>query len=315
MKLYLAGHTGLVGSALRRRLAGQSRYDVVVATRADVDLLHQAAVEAWLSRVRPDAVLIAAGRVGGILANSRRPAEFVYENLMIEAHLIHGAWSAGVKRVLNFGSSCMYPKDCPQPMRPDHLMTGPLESTSEPYAMAKWAGLAMCASYNRQYGTRFITAIPATVYGPGDSFDPDEAHVLSALIRKFHEAAERASPEVTVWGTGRARREFLYADDLAEACELLLDGEDATRPINVGPGRSWTIRELAELVAEVVGFHGAIRWDASRPDGAPAKTLDASVIQAMGWRARTDLRDGIAQTYRWFLKQPTGKFEVTANSS
>ena len=302
-RLYLAGHTGLVGSALRRRLAGQSRYETVVAARAEVDLLQQDAVEAWLAKSRPDAVIIAAGRVGGILANSRRPAEFIYENLMIEANLIHGAWKAGVKRLLNFGSSCMYPLASPQPMGLEHLMTGPLEETSEPYAMAKWAGLSLCEAYNRQYGTRYLTVIPATVYGPGDSFDPDEAHVLSALIRKFHEAVEGESPDVTLWGTGRPRREFLFADDLAEACELLLGCDEVARPINVGPGTSRTIRELAEIVADVVGFRGAIRWDAFRPDGAPAKTLDASAIQAMGWRARTDLRDGIAQTYRWFLEQ------------
>lgn len=313
-QIYLAGHTGLVGSALMRRLSGGPTWSVITSTRAELDVTRQAEVSAWLSRVRPDVVIIAAGRVGGILANSRYPAEFIYENLMMEANLIHGAWKAGVKRLLNFGSSCMYPKDCPQPMRPEHLGTGPMEPTSEPYAVAKWAGLSMCQSYNRQYGTRFLTAIPATVYGPGDSFDPDDAHVLSALIRKFHEAVEQKRHEVTLWGTGQGRREFLYADDVAEACALLLDRYAGEAPINIGSGVSSTIRELAEMIAAVVGFHGSIRWDASHSDGAPAKVLDASAIQAMGWRAKTDVPSGIEQTYRWFVEHEVGRAGTCASS-
>lgn len=300
-KLYLAGHTGLVGSALVRHFANRPTVQTVVATRAEMDLTDPAQVQRWLSMTKPDVAIMAAGRVGGILANSQRPAEFIYENLMIEANLIHGAWTAGVKRLLNFGSSCMYPKHCPQPMHPRHLMTGPMEPTSEPYALAKWAGLSLCASYNRQYGTRYLSAIPAAVYGPGDSFDPDDAHVLSALIRKFHEATERGEREITLWGTGQARREFLYADDVAEACDVLLERYDEHAPINIGTGTSCTIQELAEAVAEVVKFRGTIRWDASHSDGAPAKVLDATDIQALGWRPRTDLRTGIARTYRWFL--------------
>ncbi|MBI4354277.1 MAG: GDP-L-fucose synthase [Candidatus Omnitrophica bacterium] len=301
-RLYVAGHTGLVGSALMRRFSKEPTWSVVTATRAEVDLTRQEAVETWLPRVHPDVVIIAAGRVGGIEANRRYPAEFIYENLIMEMNLIHGAWKAGVKRLLNFGSSCMYPKRCPQPMRAEHLMTGPMEPTSEPYAMAKWAGLSLCDSYNRQYGTRYVTVIPATVYGPGDSFDPEDAHVLSALLRKLYEAAEQGRGEVTLWGSGQARREFLFTDDLAEACALLLDHDEAASPINVGSGASWTIRELADLIAEVVGFRGTVRWDASRPDGAPEKRLDSSLIQAMGWRPRTNLRGGIEQTYRWFLE-------------
>ena len=259
------------------------------------------AVTQWLTRTAPEIVVIAAGRVGGILANSRYPADFLYENLMIEANLIHGSWRSGVKRVLNFGSSCMYPRACPQPMTPDQLMTGTLEPTSEPYAMAKLVGLSLCAAYNRQHGTRFMTAIPCTAYGPGDSFDPEDAHVISAMIRKFHEAVEGRCDEVTLWGSGQPRREFLYGDDLAEACELLLEADRVFEPVNVGPGSSMSIREIALAVAEVVGFRGRISWDRTRPDGAPEKCLESSVVRQMGWRPRTDLRTGLERTYRWFL--------------
>lgn len=300
-RVYIAGHTGLVGSALVRRWSGSAAVRLLRVTRAELDLTNGPAVAEWLSSNRPDTVVIAAGLVGGILANSRYPADFIYENVMIEANLIHGSWKAGVKRLVNFGSSCMYPKDCPQPMTPTMLMTGKLEPTSEPYALAKWAGLSLCASYNRQHGTRFITAIPATVYGPGDSFDPEHAHVLSALMRKFHEAVDQGVREVTLWGSGNARREFLYVEDLAEACEVLLEASEESAPINVGSGVSLTIREMAQLVADVVGFRGEVRWDTTRPDGAPAKTLDSTAIRRMGWVPRTDLQQGLRHTYRWFV--------------
>lgn len=299
--IYIAGHTGLVGSALVRRFAKREGVRTVTATRNQLDLTDRAQVDAFLCRERPDAVLIAAGKVGGILANTRAPAEFLYENLMIEANVIHGAWQAGVKRLLNFGSSCMYPHTCAQPMAPAQLMTGALEPTSAPYAVAKWAGMTLCAAYHRQHGAAFMTVIPCTVYGPGDSFDPDNAHVLSALIRKLHEAQERAEPQVALWGTGAPRREFIYADDVAEACELVLSREVDEAPINIGSGQVQSIRDLAALVKDVVGFRGAVHWDRSRPDGAPEKILDAGRLRAYGWTARTPLRVGVEQTYQWWL--------------
>ena len=302
---YVAGHTGLVGSALVRRWGKEPSVRVLTAPRAELELTDAAAVQAWLKEHRPDEVILAAGKVGGIAANASEPVAFLYENLMMEANVITGAWKAGANRLLNFGSSCMYPKHCPQPMRPEHLMTGPMEPTSEPYAMAKWAGLSLCQSYNRQYGTRFITAIPCTVYGPGDHFDFHTAHVLSALIRKCHDAKAQGERAVTLWGTGTARREFVYADDLAEACDMVLARYDGNGPLNIGSGHVCTIRELAELVADVVGFGGEIQWDASKPDGAPEKRLDASAIHRLGWVVRTPLRDGVTRTYQWFLEHET----------
>jgi len=300
--LYLAGHTGLLGSALWRRFTQHPGLRLVTATRAKLDLTQPEAVERFLIETRPEALVLAAGRVGGIAANASEPAQFIYENLVIEANLIHGAWKAGVKRLLNFGSSCMYPRDCPQPMRPDLLMSGVLEPTSEPYAVAKWAGMVLCSSYNRQYGTRFISAIPATLYGSCDCFDPMRAHVISSLILKFHEAKEQGEQEVTLWGTGLARREFLYVEDAAEACELLLERYEASEPINIGSGESVAIRELATSVAQTVGFQGQIRWDTSRPEGAPQKLLDSTPISRLGWTPRTDLKTGLKKTYQWFLE-------------
>ena len=274
----------------------------MTVSRADLDLTWSEGVERFLQSIRPDQVILAAGRVGGIAVNRGQPAEFIYENLMIQANLIHGAWKAGVSRLLNFGSSCMYPRDCPQPMHPVHLMGGPLEPTSEPYAIAKWAGMTMCSSYNRQYGTRFITAIPTTIYGPGDCFDPVQSHVVSGLIFRFHEAKEQGVDSITLWGSGTSRREFVYVEDAAEACELLLDRYEQDIPVNIGTGESIQIRQLASLIAQVVGFQGAIRWDPSQPDGAPEKRLDSTVLQGLGWSARTTLWTGLEQTYRWFLE-------------
>lgn len=300
--VYVAGHTGLVGSALARRFSGRQGLRLITAAHSELDLLDGRQVESFLLRERPEAVVLAAGRVGGIQANSARPAQFIYENLLIETHLIHGAWKAGVKRLLNFGSACMYPKECPQPMKPQDLMTGKMEPTSEPYAAAKWAGMILCSSYNRQYGASYVTAIPATVYGPGDNFDPEEGHVLSSLIRKFHEVSSRGERELTLWGSGNARREFIYADDLAEACDLILDGYRGNDPINVGVGESISIRELAGAVAEITGFRGTVAWDRSKPDGPLEKRLDSGPIRSMGWNPRVDFREGLEKTYRWFLQ-------------
>lgn len=309
MKLYIAGHTGLVGSALMRRFAGRAGVQVVTATRREVDLTEAQAVRRFLERERPDTVVLAAGAVGGIRANAASPATFIYDNLMIQANVVHAAWQAGVQRLINFGSSCMYPKHAPQPMLPELLMTGKLEPTSEPYAMAKLAGTSLISAYNRQYRTRFCSAIPATVYGPGDNFDPDNAHVLSALLRKFHAAKRHGLAEVTLWGTGAARREFLYADDLAEACEVLLRTAEAPELVNIGSGISEPIAEIAPQVAEVVGFKGRLRWDASQPEGAPMKLLDSKAIRALGWQPRTELPQGLAQTYQWFVKHAMSQAE------
>jgi len=303
MRLYIAGHTGLVGSSLVRHFKGRAETALITADRATVDLLNAQAVADFLQGEAPDAVILAAGRVGGIAANEAQGAQFIYENLMIEANVIHGAWKAGVARLLNFGSSCMYPKATAQPMRTEQLMTGPLEPTSAPYAIAKWAGMTLCEAYRRQYGARFTTAIPSTVYGPHDDFDPKSGHVLSALLARFHAARLAGQDEVVLWGTGSPKREFLYADDLAEACEFLLERYDQAGPIHVGSGQVPTIRELAGAAAEVVGFSGRIRWDSSRPDGAPEKSLDLSEITRLGWSARTDLRSGLSKTYQWFLSQ------------
>ena len=316
MKVYVAGHTGLVGSALVRRFSRAPGVTLVTMGRAELDVMDRQAVQRFLEAQQPDVVIVAAGRVGGILANARYPATFLYENLMIETSLIHGAWAAGVRRLLHFGSSCMYPKQCPQPMQPAFLLTGTMEPTSEPYAIAKLAGLTLCASYVREHGVQFVTAIPCTLYGPGDNFHPDDAHVLSACIRKFHEARKDGKTEVTLWGNGQVRREFLYVDDLAEACEVLLRADAGTAPINIGSGQSQTIREMAEVVAGVVGFRGTIQWDRSRPDGAPEKLLDSAPVRALGWKPTTPFRVGVERTYQWFLEhEPHPASEVSTCAS
>ncbi len=300
--VYIAGHTGLVGSALLRHFTSLGAR-VVGVVRGELDLTRQAAVEEFLHRESPDAVIVAAGRVGGIQANASFPAQFIYENVMIEANLIHASWKAGVKRLLNFGSSCMFPKICPQPMELSHLMAGRMEPTSEPYAIAKWAGLSMCRAYNRQYGTQYLTAIPCTLFGPGDSFHLQDAHVISALLRKFHEVKRQNLSRVVLWGTGRPRREFLYVEDLARACELLLALESPPEgPILIGSGRSYSIHEIAQKIAGIVGFQGEIAWDPSQPDGAPEKLLDSTQIRRLGWIPRISFEEGISKTYRWFLE-------------
>jgi GDP-L-fucose synthase len=299
-RVFVSGHSGMVGSALVRRLA-REQCEILTAPRNELDLRRQADTEAWMAAMRPDVVVIAAARVGGILANDTYPAEFLYDNLMIEANLIHAAHANGVEKLLFLGSSCIYPRLAPQPITEDALLTGPLEPTNQWYAVAKIAGIKLCQAYRREHGNDFISVMPTNLYGPGDSYDERNSHVLPALIRKAHQARVAAADGITVWGSGRPRREFLHVDDLADALVFILAHFSDEPHLNVGVGRDLTIRELAELVCEIVGFEGAIRFDASRPDGTPQKLLDVSRLTALGWRAQTDLRIGIAATYQDYL--------------
>ncbi len=304
-RVWVAGHRGMVGAALVRRLADED-CEVLTADRRRVDLRRQAETEDWLAESRPQAVFVAAARVGGILANDSRPAEFLYDNLAIETNVIHAAHRVGVEKLLFLGSSCIYPKLAPQPMAEDALLTGPLEPTNRWYALAKIAGIMLCQAYRRQHGADFISAMPTNLYGPNDNFDLESSHVLPALIRKVHEAKRLGRTEVEVWGTGAPRREFLYVDDLADALVHLMKRYSGEDHINVGTGEDITIGELAELVAEVVGYAGSFRYDTSRPDGAPRKLLDVGRLDALGWRATTGLREGIRATYAWYLENPAG---------
>ncbi len=299
--IYVAGHRGMVGSAIVRALAARGYANVLTRTREQLDLLDQAAVHRWLADVRPAYLHIAAAKVGGIQANDTFRAEFLYQNLVIESNVIHAAWRAGVERLLFLGSSCIYPRDCPQPIREEYLLTGPLEPTNEPYAIAKIAGIKLCESYNRQYGTRYVSAMPTNLYGPNDNYDLASSHVLPALIRKAHEARERGDAELVVWGSGRPRREFLYVDDMADACVFLMESGVSGGLFNVGCGSDVSIRELAGTVMDVVGFRGRIAFDASKPDGTPRKLLDVSRLATLGWRASTPLGAGIALAYADFL--------------
>lgn len=300
-RIYVAGHRGMVGSALVRRLQQAGYTNILVRTHAELDLLDQAATHAFLARERPDFIFIAAAIVGGINANNTLRADFIYRNLMVEANLIHGAWLAGVQRLCFLGSSCIYPRDCPQPIREDYLLTGPLEQTNEPYAIAKIAGIKLCESYNRQYGTQYFSVMPTNLYGPNDNYVLASSHVLPALIRKAHEAKQRGDGEIVVWGSGRPRREFLYVDDLADACVFLMERGVSDGFYNVGVGEDVTIRELAETVMSIVGFSGSIVFDSAKPDGTPRKLLDVSRLCDIGWQARTTLHDGIALAYQDFL--------------
>jgi len=300
-KIYVAGHRGMVGSALVRRLRQAGYGNILVRTHAELDLLDQAATHAFLAREKPDFIFIAAAIVGGINANNTLRADFIYQNLMVEANLIHGAWLAGVQRLCFLGSSCIYPRDCPQPIKEDYLLTGPLEPTNEPYAIAKIAGIKLCESYNRQHGTQYFAAMPTNLYGPNDNYDLANSHVLPALIRKAHEARQRGDSELVVWGSGTPRREFLYVDDLADACVFLMEQGVADSFYNIGTGADVTIRELAETVMSVVGFSGRIVFDATKPDGTPRKLLDVSRLRDIGWQAQTPLREGIALAYRDFM--------------
>ncbi|HEX5565980.1 MAG TPA: GDP-L-fucose synthase [Streptomyces sp.] len=296
-RVFVAGHRGLVGSAVVRRLSGRG-YRVLTRPRAELDLRDGAATAAYLRRARPDAVVLAAARVGGIMANSTHPVPFLEDNLRIQLSVVSGAHAAGVRRLLFLGSSCIYPRHAGQPITEDALLTGPLEPTNQAYAIAKIAGVVQVQSYRRQFGSSFVSAMPTNLYGPGDDFDPKTSHVLPALVRRFHEARQRGVGEVVLWGTGTPRREFLHVDDLAAACEVLLRRYDGDEPVNVGCGEDLTIRELACLVASVVGFQGRIAFDSSYPDGTPRKLLDISRMCALGWSPSIALADGVAATYR-----------------
>lgn len=300
-KIYVAGHRGMVGAAIVRRLKAQGFHNILTRTHAQLDLTRQVEVEALLMDEKPDYVFIAAAKVGGIQANNTYRADFIYQNLMMEANLIHSAFAAGVQDLMFLGSSCIYPRDCPQPIKEAYLLTGPLEPTNEPYALAKIAGIKLCESYNAQHGTRYTSVMPTNLYGPGDNYHLQNSHVLPALIRKAHEAKLRGDAEYVVWGSGQPMREFLYVDDLAAACVHLMEQAYHGPLLNIGTGVDVTIRELAELVMKVVGFTGRIVFDASKPDGTPRKLLDVSAVAAQGWRARVGLEEGIALAYQDFL--------------
>lgn len=310
-KYFIAGHGGMVGSAILRRLEARGDVELVTRNHAELDLTDQAAVRDFMATERPDAVILAAAKVGGIHANNTYPAEFIYENLMIQNNVIHQAWKAGVERLLFLGSSCIYPRAVAQPMREDALLTGVLEPTNEPYAIAKIAGIKLCESYNRQYGVDYRSVMPTNLFGPGDNFHPENSHVLPALIRRFDEAARAGDAEVMVWGSGTPRREFLYVDDMAEASLFVLDLPKEvyaanTQPmlshINVGTGEDISIAELAEAVARVTGFRGRIAYDRSKPDGTPRKLMDVSRLADMGWRAQTSFEDALQATYKWYVE-------------
>ena len=300
-KIYVAGHRGLVGSAIVRRLRAQGYENILTATSKELDLRSQAAVREFFERERPAFVFLAAAKVGGILANSEFPADFIYQNLMIEANVIESARLSAVEKLLFLGSTCIYPKLAPQPLREDSLLTGPLEPTNEWYAVAKIAGIKLCQAYQRQYGCTFISAMPTNLYGPEDNFDLASSHVMPALIRKFHEAKVGNTPTVTVWGSGKPLREFLHVDDCAAACLYLMEHYDAEGIVNIGVGEDISIAALAALVSEAIGYQGKIVYDASKPDGTPRKLVDTSRINALGWRAGVSLEEGIRSTYRWYL--------------
>jgi GDP-L-fucose synthase len=318
-KIYIAGHRGLVGSALMRHLQAKGHTNLLTRSHAELDLTDQRAVDAFFAAEKPEYVFLAAAKVGGILANNEYPAEFIRDNLAIQTNIIHAAWKNGVKRLLFLGSSCIYPKFAPQPMKEEHLLTGPLEPTNRPYALAKIAGIEMCWSYNRQYKTQFLAVMPTNLYGPGDNYHPQNSHVIPALLRKFHEAKVANSPTVTVWGTGTPKREFMYSDDMANACVFLMgladekfvpllgqDRNDGLPPlVNIGVGEDLTIAELAGLVKKVTGYQGDIVYDASKPDGTPRKLLDVSRLRQLGWHPLMDLEPGLRSAYEWFLDYET----------
>ena len=347
-RIYVAGHKGLVGSAITRKLQSEGHSNLILRSHKELDLMRQADVETFFKEEKPEYVFLAAAKVGGILANNTYPADFIYENLLVGSNVIHSAYKAGVKKLLFLGSSCIYPRDCPQPMKEEYLLSGKLEPTNEPYAIAKIAGIKMCQAYNRQYGTRFISVMPTNLYGPGDNFDLETSHVLPALIRKFHEAKlkelegrggrleakeekqdsasglksawaddplsssehrERSSNTsfVTIWGTGAPMREFLHVDDLADACVFLMNHYEESEIINIGVGKDISISELSDLIKDIVGFKGNIRYDRTKPDGTPRKLLDVSKLLALGWQPKILLSEGIELTYRWYVENISDK--------
>jgi GDP-L-fucose synthase len=310
-RIYVAGHRGLVGGAIVRALQAAGHTHIITATSAELDLRDPKATLAFLQEHRPQQMYVAAAKVGGIHANDTKPAEFLYDNLMIETSLIHGAWLAGVEKVLFLGSTCIYPKLAPQPLKEEYLLTGPLEPTNEWYAVAKIAGIKLAEAYRKQYGCHFISAMPTNLYGPGDNFDLANSHVLPALIRKFHEAKEQGRAEVVVWGTGTPRREFCHVDDCASACLHLMEVYNEADIVNIGQGADISIAELAEMVRRVVGFEGSLSYDTSKPDGTPRKLVDATRLFSLGWRPKVELEEGIAETYRWFCERlKTGEIRL-----
>ena len=301
-KIYVAGHRGLVGSAIVRALQAQGYNNLILRAHKELDLLDQKTVTDFFQKEKPEYIFLAAAKVGGILANKTYPADFIYQNLQVQNNVIHNSYLHGVRKLLFLGSSCIYPRNCPQPIKEEYLLTSPLEPTNEPYAIAKIAGIKMCQSYNRQYGANFISVMPTNLYGPNDNFDLENSHVLPALIRKFHEAKTNNQKEVVVWGTGAAKREFLHVDDLAEACVFLMNNYDSSEIINIGAEEDISIKELAEMIKEVIGFTGDIMWDATKPDGTPRKLLDVSKLHNLGWKHRINLGEGLKITYEWYKK-------------
>lgn len=303
-KIYVAGHRGMVGSAIVRALEKNGYHNIVTRTHRELDLTRQDAVEAFFAEEKPDYVFLAAAKVGGIVANNEAPADFLYENMILEMNVIHSAFKNNVKKLMFLGSSCIYPRMCPQPIKEEYLLTGALEQTNEAYALSKISGLKYCEYLNRQYHTDYISVMPTNLYGPNDNYHPTHSHVLPALIRRFHEAKVDNLPYVTCWGTGKPLREFLYVDDLADACVFLMNNYSGNETVNLGTGKELTIKELTELVAKVIGYTGEIRWDSSKPDGTPRKLLDVSKLESLGWHYKTELEDGIRLSYQDFLTNP-----------
>ncbi len=305
-KIFVAGHKGMVGSAIVRKLESTGYSNLLTMSRSELDLSNQESVRVFFEKQRPDYVIVAAAKVGGIHANNTFRADFIYENLMIEANIIHSAYLAGVQRLLFLGSSCIYPRDCAQPIKEEYLLTGPLEQTNEPYAIAKIAGVKLCENYNRQYGTEYVSAMPTNLYGPNDNYDLNNSHVLPALIRKAHEAKERGDRELVVWGSGKPMREFLYVDDMADACVFLMESKVKDGLFNIGTGTDVTIQKLALIVSKIVGLDAEIRFDASKPDGTPRKLLSVDRMRALGWQAKTTLETGVALAYKSYLSKHVG---------
>ena len=301
-KIYIAGHTGLVGSAITRNLQKNGYNNLVFRTLEKLDLTNQNATAEFFGKEKPEYIFLAAAKVGGIKANDDFPAEFIHQNLAIELNIIHNAYLSGAKKLLFLGSSCIYPRDCPQPIKEEYFMTGPLEKTNDAYATAKIAGIKMCQSYNRQYGTKYISLMPTNLYGPNDNFDLKSSHVLPALVRKFHEAKIENKSEATMWGTGKPKREFLHVDDLADACVFLMNTYENSEIVNIGTGEDVEIIELANLIKDIVGFEGEIKKDLSKPDGTPRKLLDVSKLHNLGWKHKIPLKEGVKRTYNWFLE-------------